>query len=413
MKICMLTSTYPRFPNDGSGRFIRSIAEAIARQGHEVHVVTPYHPSLKFEKDAVYIHHFRYIWPDKFAIMGYGQALYNDQTLRKGAYALAPLFFMGALFTTIKLHLRYRFDIFHAHWVVPNAPTGMVLSRITRIPLVISLHGSDVFLARKSRLLSALAKACFRHAAAITACSYQLCEGAIALGASKDQLRLVLWGADPDAFDPTRFPSQLALRKQLGWPDECYVILSLGRLVKKKGVDYLIRSIPILKKKIKNILVIIAGDGPERKSLEDLTESMGVRDLVRFVGAIPWTQVAHLLHASDVFVVPSIEDDTGNLDGLPTAILEAMAAGKPIVATSVGGIPLVVSDGRTGLLVPQKDPEALAQALVRILSDNALSKNLGIFARKMVIEYLNWDRVASDFIQIYMKLNQEQGKEDM
>ena len=407
MKICMLTSTYPRFSNDGSGRFIKSMAEAIARHGHEVYIVVPYHPHSHYDSRSVRVIPFRYIWPNRLAIMGYGQALYNDQKLQKKSYFLAPFFFISSLFTLLLVHYRYDFDVLHAHWVIPNGPIAMIFSRLTGIPFIVSLHGSDIFIALKNRILGFISRICFNHAAAITACSQQLHDGALSLGALKSKLSIIPWGADPAIFDPLRFPPQNALREQLGWPKEAYIILTVGRLVKKKGVEYLIKSTTLLKDKIPNIFVVIAGDGPERKALEQLTESLNASSHIRFIGRVDWDSVPILLHASDVFVAPSIEDEVGNIDGLPPTILEAMAAGKLVIASKIGGIPLVISHGQTGLLVPQRDEYALAQTLAYALINDNLRRRIGSHARKSVINYLNWDRVAMDFINIYQKSTQK------
>lgn len=401
MKVCLLASTYPRFPGDGAGRFMHSIAEALVRQGHDVHAVIPYHPAIRPQPGAVQIHPFRYIWPDRWAIMGYAQAMHSDRALNKGAYLLAPLFFASAFSKLLRLHAVHHFDIIHAHWVIPNAPMAALFSRLKNVPLIITLHGSDIFVARKNALLGAIAGACFKQANAVTACSPQLYEGALTLGASPQRTHLLLWGADPERFDPQRAPSQVSLREKLGLPSHAPIVLSLGRLVKKKGVEYLVQAIPYVREHIPDVLVVIAGDGPERSHLTQLALHLGVQAHVRFVGAVPWHEVPEYLHTCDVFVVPSVVDESGNLDGLPTTILEAMAAAKPVVATDVAGIPLVVEHEKTGLLVPQRDPQALATALVDLLRHVDKRHRLGIAARQRVEAELNWDNVARFFTELY------------
>jgi len=401
MKVCMIASTYPRFIEDGAGRFVHSIAEALVRQGHEVHVVVPYHPAIRRYPTPVYVHSFRYIWPDRWAIMGYAQAMYNDRVLHKEAYLLAPLFFVSAFRKIMQLHIRYGLDIIHAHWVIPNAPIALLFSRISGVPFLITVHGSDVFFARKNSLLRYVAKACFRNASAITACSPQLYESALALGANPQRTHLLLWGADPDYFSPDNMPSQSDLRYRLGFPTDALIVLNIGRLVKKKGVEYLVRAAPYILKTIPNVLIVIAGDGPERQNLEQLAADLGVRDAIRFVGMIPWQDVAVYLHASDVFVVPSIVDESGNLDGLPTTILEAMAAAKPVVASAVAGIPLVVEHNKTGVLVPQRDVHALASAIIDLLRDARKRIMLGKSARNRVENELNWNNVARLLTDLY------------
>jgi glycosyltransferase involved in cell wall biosynthesis len=402
MNVCILTSTYPRFPGDGVGRFMQSIAEALAQLGHTVHVVAPYHPATRPQQGPIYIHYFRYSYLDRFTIMGYGQALYNDQSLRKLSYVLAPSFFISGLISLIKLHKKHRFDIIHAHWVIPNGPIATTFSLITNTPMIITLHGSDIFVSLKKGFLGFITKICFKYASFITVCSQHLYESALSLGAIPEQLRLIVWGADPAIFDPSNFPPQDIIRKSLKLPTSGNIILSLGRLVKKKGVEYLIKAAPYVKKKVPDVSIVIAGDGPELKTLKQLAVELRAQDYIHFIGKVDWDYVPLLLHASDVFVAPSIEDESGNMDGLPTTILEAMAAGKPVVATNIAGIPLVILDGRTGLLVPPRDSHALAEAIVLILLNKSLREKMGFWSRQMVINYLNWNRVAIEFSYIYI-----------
>jgi glycosyltransferase involved in cell wall biosynthesis len=148
LRIGFITSTYPRYQQDGSGRFVQSIAEALSDLGHEVHVLAPYHPSISQLKSSVHVHHFRYIWPDKLAIMGYGHAMDSDRSIYRLAYLLAPFYFIFGLLRLINLTRRFKFDIIHAHWVIPNASMAAVVAYLFRIPLVITLHGSDIFVAQ-------------------------------------------------------------------------------------------------------------------------------------------------------------------------------------------------------------------------------------------------------------------------
>ena len=119
----------------------------------------------------------------------------------------------------------------------------------------------------------------------------------------------------------------------------------------------------------------------------------GTRQVV-FAGHIPWDQTDRTLPLADVLVVPSILDQAGNVDGLPNVVLEAMAAGCAIVATDVAGIPQVIHDGRTGLLVPEQDPPALAAAICRLLEDKALRRHLGEGARAAAVGSLSWRTIA-------------------
>jgi len=396
----MLASSYPRFSHDGSGRFVQSLAEAVADLGHEVHVLAPFHPRQAPADSPVHLHRFRYIWPDSAAIMGYAGAMNSDRHLRAPAYALiAPYLAFGSL-ALRRLMSQYHFDVIHAHWVLPGGLLALpFVSR--QSPLVISLHGSDVFVALRNPVFGAIARQVFKRARLVTACSPELSEGALQLGAPAASTHLIPWGADPQVFAGERDVAGLRQRLQLA-PD-AQVILTIGRLVAKKGCEYLVRAMPAILRAVPSARLVIVGDGPERPHLEKVAVDVGARQSVVFTGMVSWDMVPAYLQLAEVFVVPSTHDEAGNVDGLPTTILEAMAAGKSIVASRVAGIPLVVRDGETGILVDERQPAQLAEGVIRLLTQPGLSRRLGSTARRDVETHLNWNQVARQFVELYQQ----------
>lgn len=145
LKVCFVTSSYPLNADDGSARFIHSMAQALVNLGHHVDVILPQHTQLAAATGDIPLHPFRYIWPDKLAIMGYAQATHSDKEMRRLAYLLAPSYAIAQASTIWRLHRKLRYDIIHGHWVVPNGFVAATVARLVRRPLVISLHGSDVF----------------------------------------------------------------------------------------------------------------------------------------------------------------------------------------------------------------------------------------------------------------------------
>jgi len=175
----------------------------------------------------------------------------------------------------------------------------------------------------------------------------------------------------------------------------------MGRLVGKKGFGELVKAMPLIVQAIPNVRVIILGEGSERISLENLRARLDLADHLLLPGAVPWSQVSEYLGIANVFVMPSVQDATGNLDGLPNVILEAMAAGCPVVATRIAGIPLAVRDGETGLLVENADPISLSAAILRILQSPGLSQAMGMAGRRRIETDLNWQTLARRFDELY------------
>jgi glycosyltransferase involved in cell wall biosynthesis len=267
-----------------------------------------------------------------------------------------------------------------------------------RIPLAISLHGSDVFVAQRNRIFGWVARWVFQQAAVITACSEDLRRGAIDLGASADKIHVVAWGADPARFHPAVAPLD---RAGFGLANDDVVLVALGRIVPKKGFDVLVRALPSLLQSHPDVQVLIGGDGFQRDQLRRLAASLGVSEHLHLPGRIPWDKVSAFLNMGDVFVLPSVRDAAGNLDGLPTVLLEALALAKPVVATRIGGVPLVIEDGVNGILCPPGDSDMLCLAITSLLEDRSLQARLGRAARASVEEHFNWLEVARCFAVLF------------
>jgi glycosyltransferase involved in cell wall biosynthesis len=190
--------------------------------------------------------------------------------------------------------------------------------------------------------------------------------------------------------------SKEEIRKELKLTQEI-VILSTGRLAPQKGLEYLIKSIPILFSKIKkSFKVLLVGEGPLKSYLENLIKTLGIEQYVKFLGFR--NDIGNLLSISDIVVLLSL------WEGLSIALLEAMAAGKPIVATNIGSNSEVIKDGVSGLLVPSKDSKALAEAVMKILLNPDLAKKLGNSARVVYQNYYTEDRMLNEYVKLYISL---------
>ena len=183
------------------------------------------------------------------------------------------------------------------------------------------------------------------------------------------------------------------VHRRVGGPGVLHGVLYVGRLHRQKGVDTLVRAVPLLPP---DVPVTLAGDGPERAALEKLAARLGVADRVRVTGFLPHRQVPELLAGAAVAVLPSRYEELG------TALVEAMAAGRPVVASAVGGIPELVRDGVDGLLVPPGEPVALATAVRALLADPQLAARLGSHGRDRVAEH-DWARLAARVLEIYLQ----------
>lgn len=405
MRVLMLTSSYPKFRGDTTAPFIESIATNIAACGVEVHVVLPEHRELRrgAVEDGVHFYPYRYAPKPEWTLWGYAEALRGDVKLKRGVYALAPFAVASAFDKLMMLTAREKFDVIHAHWVLPNAPAAALVARRRKLPLVISMHGSDVFMAEKNRVFSSAARRSFDSAAWITACSDDLMQRALALGADENKTELIPYGADAKAFHVE--PRQAErVRAQLELKREDVMILAVGRMVYKKGFEFLVNAMPEILRRAPSARLVLVGYGDLRRELEEQSHALGLNGHVTFAGQVPRTEIPGYFAAADIVSVPSVRDKAGNVDGLPNVVLEGMAAGKPLVASNIAGFPDVIQQGESGLLVPEKDSAALADAIVRLAHDPNLRERFGARGRARVHENLNWERVAQKFIAGYARV---------
>lgn len=396
MRITLLTSSYPRFNGDTAAPFIKSIAEALVAHQQEVAVVAPYDPQVKAEPTPLPVHRFRYAPLAQWHIMGHAAAMQGDNRLKAGAYALLPGFLLSEWGVGWQVARRQHADAIYAHWVIPNGVVGALLAKQLRRPLLLSLHGSDIYFALRQPAFGRVAGWVLRQATAITACSPDLRAGAIQLGAAPERTHLLPWGVDPVRFHPNIPPLP---RAQFGIPETAFVIVSLGRFVPKKGFEVLLQALPTLLKTQPNTHVLIGGEGPQRTSLTKLAGQLGITDHIHLPGNVNWNAAPGFIALGDVFCLPSIRDAAGNQDGLPTVLLEAMSLAKPIVASEIAGMSLVLEHGRNGILLPAGDAQRLADALNNLATHPEHGQALGQRARAAVETRFNWDCVASQIIQ--------------
>jgi glycosyltransferase involved in cell wall biosynthesis len=390
----MVASSYPRFEGDTVGTFMEPIARGVAARGHEVHLVLPWHPRFARGpiEHGVRFHTYRYAPTPGLHVFGYAGALRADVRLRGAALAMAPVAVATGTLAARRVAHQAGATIMHGHWVVPGG--AMASWAAPGLPLVVSLHGSDVYLAETQALSRRVASRVFARADAVVACSDDLRERAIALGANPARSETVPYGVDTDRFAPSN-SARAATRQAAGLSDTDQVVFAVGRFVRKKGFDYLIDAIARLRASYPRLRLVLAGWGDLEAEYRARIAGHALADRVTLPGLVPHDKVADWLAAADAIAVPSVRDDSGNVDGLPNVVLEALASGTPVVATRAGGIAAVVEHEMTGLLVAERDVGGLADAIARLLADVAMAQRLGAAARTRAIRVGGWDHAVS------------------
>ncbi len=348
-----------------------------------------------WEEGGVEVATFRYA-PERWEVLGYGRTLEADERVKGRAALATPLYALGLRRALRAALARRRYDLVHAHWIVPN---GVIAAGVGRVPLAIGLHGSDVFLAEKPGVRP-LARRALRRARLLTGCSPELVDRMLALGFPVERSRVIPYGVDVTAFSPA--PERRAIwRTKLGIPEEAPLILGVGRMATKKGFHVLLEALPALLTAHPEAHVVLAGGGDLLDRFTILAKSAELGGRLHLPGSVLRDTLPDLYRAADLFVLPAVHDAKGNVDGLPNVILEAMASGLPVVASGISGIPLAVEDGRTGLLVAEKEPQALLAAIRRLLQAPGEAREMGEQGRRKAVAELTWDAVAARYREGY------------
>lgn len=273
----------------------------------------------------------------------------------------------------------------HCHFATHPALAGFIVHRLTGIPFSFTAHGSDLHVDR-TMLRPKVAEASF--VAAISRYNRDLileeCGQAYA-----DRVEVVHCGVDTSIFRP-------AGPREGGGP---FRILCVGTLHEVKGQEYLVDACALLAAEGVDFICRLVGDGPSRRALEERIAARGLTDRVVLAGALPRDRVAHLLHEADVLAAPSVPTDSGKREGIPVVLMEALGSGVPAVASDLSGIPELVIDGETGLLVPPRDAAALADALTRLASDPVLRERLGVQGREKVLAEFDLRQTADALVR--------------
>ena len=394
----MVTSSYPRFPGDSVGTFMEPIATSIATRGHIVHVVAPWHPLIERKpvEHGVHFHFYKYAPIPSLNVFGYAEGMRADVRVRRTAMAATPLALAAGWRAAWKVAHKHAATIMHGHWVVPGGVTAALAA--SGRPLVISLHGSDVYVAERLAPARAAARFAFGRAAFVTACSEDLATRAVALGAPRDRTTVIPYGVDADRFQPST-AARIEFRRRINISDDVPLIAAAGRLVSKKGFEYLIDALA----RVDGAVLALAGDGTLREELQTRAARANVSGRIIFLGNQSQDDVSRLFASADLIATPSVRDESGNVDGLPNVVMEALASGTPLVTTAAGGIGAVVTDGDTALVVPEKDAIALASAMQRLVSNRALGDQLAAAARALVRSRFGWSQTAAQFEDAYRR----------
>jgi glycosyltransferase involved in cell wall biosynthesis len=411
MKIAVLTHNYPRYPGDFVGNFIEGLCRALAAQGHHIAVLAPFDPAYRrpfiehHDGGEIELRPYRYVWPSRLHRVGYGRSMKRDLALRFEGYLLSPGLIAAGIVSALAWARRVRPDVLHAHWALPNGFIGAVVSRLTGIPLVVSIPGSDARVADSNPLFRLMARSVFRQASLITANSAELRAAVVPLGASPEKFDMIVYGTEPDRLKPDS-AGTVSVRQSLGITSDQTMVLAVGRMVPKKGFDILLRAMADAGLADRPVVSVLIGTGDEWENWQRLGRDLGVAERLRWVGSVRGDRIGEYYNAADLLAMPSVSRPA---DGLNVCVLDAMSCGKPVVGSAVAGNPLAIADGVTGRIVPEGSPSALATAIADLAMNPELRRRMGAAGRRRIDEELGWPALARRYLEHFERLAGSRG----
>lgn len=382
-KLLVTASTFPRWENDTEPRFILDLCRHMTDQ-FDVTVLVPAAPGAKEKEvlEGVTVIRYHYFPIHKWETLCYPGAIVPRIREKKVRILLVPFLFLS-LYIQLARRLP-KYDVVHAHWLIPQ---GIVQSFFKK-PYIVTGHGGDVTSLNKG-VFKKLKIRCLKKAGQVTVVSEHL----------KSQIQKLLPDTDPHVIsmgvDSSRFGKQYRVLDYFG-QGEKKVVLFVGRLAEKKGVTYLIEAM----KEIDAVLIIV-GEGP--LAVELINQAAGMEEKVTFLGAKTHEELKVIYASSDIFVAPSITAENGDQEGVPTAIMEAIASGLSVVASNSGGISSLIKNDVNGLLIREKDVLGLRNSINKLIKDSDLMDHFRK-ENEIIVSRYGYDVIAEKYKKIFVEM---------
>lgn len=370
-RVLILAGEFPPFAG-GIANAAFHLAGALAERGCEVTVIAPLYEADCQEIDKVQ----------------------NFRTVRLPLMRVRPFRMLPMVPIILALAFKKRPNFVVAMRATREGIPALAIKKLLGFPFVVFAHGLEFARFHPNSIAWLLSRYIYEQAEAVIAISESTKKLLIERCISADKVSLIRLGVSSQIFESiepiSKWNGQIMTGKQ--------VILSVGRLVERKGIDKVIEAMPLVLERCPNAIYVVVGEGPYREKLEQLAYEKGVSDKVLFAGRVP--DIRPFYRICDVFVLPTREGRKGDIEGLGLVYLEAAACGKPVVASLVGGVADAVVPNETALIVDPLDPKDIANAIVKILTDKKLARKLGEAGRERVFREFTYDKVAEKVISL-------------
>jgi glycosyltransferase involved in cell wall biosynthesis len=386
LRILVLASTYPRWPDDSLPPFVHELARRLTDR-YEVHVLVPHAAGCKTQEvmDGVQVHRFRY-GPARFETLAYSSGMLPGLRRRPWRILALPIFLCAEWLAAVRLLRAQRFEVIHAHWLLPHGLVALMARACSdyRPAVLCTSHGADLY-GLRGGLARFLKRYVLSHSEHVTVVSQAMLEYLRAELGDAGGCSVLPMGVDTqDRFVPPVSPISRS------------GLLFVGRLADKKGIHVLLESIAAIKD-MPDLSLHIIGSGPEEAHLKRQCAELRLDKIVDFVGPVPNKDLPAWYQRSAALVFPSVVTAYGDQEGLGLVPVEALACGCPVLASDLPAVKDVIRDRETGLLFPSGDAKQLAEALHVLLWDEKLRTQLTARGLRYAQENFDWSRIAAGY----------------
>jgi len=386
MKVLIIGSVYPRFDEDSEVPWLRTSVKKLKEAGVQVQILCPSYQGLKsHEIDGIPVHRFRYAKPS-LEILTHDEGAPSKMANKPWMQLLAIPYIISGFIKCLQLCRQEKFDLLHVHWPFPHGLIALGASKLFKIPMLLNFHGAELLLIRKHAWVAPVLRFILSQSQAVFANSSFTAQKINSI--RKTEVHCSPYGTTLSSQEST----------ELHPVENKFRILFVGRHIERKGLIYLIQAASKLDSSC--FEVRIAGAGDITPELKKEAEIIAPKTVV-FTGKLSSEELKQEYQKANVFVLPAIVDKKGDTEGLGVVLIEAIEYGLPVVASNVGGIPDVIINEQTGLLVEAKNSDALVDAFLKLEEDTALSQKLVSGARDHIRKYFSWDPIIKNQMEVY------------
>ena len=369
MRIAILTSSFPRYKGDHIGVFIYDLARSLVDEGLDVHVLAPHDTGYPRQDqwEGVTIHRFRYVPAGFKPVLFYGPGAPDNLKHKRTAWFQVPLYSFSLFLAIWRLVRRERIQVVNSHWLLMQGVSAALLRSWAGVPHICTVHAGEISLLSRLPFRRQLAAFTLQHSDRLICVSRRSQQRLEEITQMPVEATVMPMGINVARFQSRSLSREVA-RRAIG-AQAAETLLFVGRLTEKKGIGYLLQALPALRRDFADLELLVVGTGHLESSLKAQARQLGLDKVTRFIGHVPNDDLPTYYRAADVVVIPSIVSETGDEEGMPVVLLEALATGCRVVATRTGGIPEIIRDGENGFLANSADVDSLTTAILRALSD--------------------------------------------